>query len=88
MRKKITIGLHVLIRPRGGDFLYTDDEFEVMKHEIEICKQLKVDGVVIGMLEADGTIDTKRTKQLIDIARPMSVTFHRAFGMHKYCLLY
>lgn len=80
-RRHITIGLHVLIRPRRGDFLYTDLEFEVMKHDIEVAKNLGADGVVLGVLKADGTIDLNRTRALIELAQPLSVTFHRAFDL-------
>lgn len=80
-RQHITIGLHVLIRPRRGDFLYSDLEFEVMKHDIEVAKSLGADGVVLGILKADGTIDTDRTRELIALAHPLSVTFHRAFDL-------
>jgi copper homeostasis protein len=78
-REKLIIRLHVIIRPRGGDFIYSEDEFNIMKRDIEICKQLKVDGVVLGLLNSDGSVDIKRTKELVDLAQPMSVTFHRAF---------
>lgn len=78
-RDKTTIELYPIIRPRGGDFLYSDDEFEIMKSEIKVCKVFGCNGIVIGMLHADGTIDTKRTKELVDMARPLGVTFHRAF---------
>lgn len=81
--EKLKIPVNVIIRPRGGDFLYTDYEFEVMKKDIEFCKQAGVNGVVIGILNDDGTIDKKRTKQLIEAAKPMSVTFHRAFDMTR-----
>lgn len=80
-RKLLSIKLHVIIRPRGGDFLYSDVEFEIMKRDIETAKQLEVDGVVIGILDADGNIDIARSKELTDLARPMSVTFHRAFDV-------
>ena len=78
-RENLLIELYPIIRPRGGDFLYSEIEFEVMKADIQICKNLGCDGVVIGMLNADGTVDKKRCKQLVDIAQPMGVTFHRAF---------
>jgi copper homeostasis protein len=80
-RKLLHIKLYVLIRPRGGDFLYDDMEFEMMRAEIEFCGRIKCDGVVIGILNADGTVDTKRCKELIRIAHSykMGVTFHRAF---------
>jgi copper homeostasis protein len=80
-RKYLSIALHVLIRPRGGDFLYSAHELEIMKDDIRFCKEIGVDGVVIGILKSDGTIDTERTAQLIELARPMYVTFHRAFDM-------
>ncbi len=81
--EKLTIPVNVLVRPRGGDFLYTDYEFEVIKRDIEYCKQIGVNGVVIGILNDDGTIDKVRTKELVNVARPMSVTFHRAFDMTR-----
>jgi len=82
-RSKLNIKLHVIIRPRGGDFCYSDVEFEVMKRDIEFAKHLGVDGVVIGILLPDGAIDVTRTRDLIELARPMSVTFHRAFDMTR-----
>jgi copper homeostasis protein len=78
-REELDVLLYPIIRPRGGDFLYTDDEYEVMLHDLKLCKQLGCDGVVIGLLNENGTIDVKRTGALIDIAYPMGVTFHRAF---------
>ena len=81
VRDSITIGLQVIIRPRGGDFLYDDREFAMMKKDIEVAKDLGADGVVIGLLTAQGHIDRDRTQELITSARPMNVTFHRAFDM-------
>ncbi len=81
VRNHIDIGVNVLIRPRAGDFLYTDAEFDIMRKDIESCKQCGADGVVIGILRPDGTIDLERTGELVRLARPMSVTFHRAFDM-------
>ncbi len=78
-REKLQIELYPIIRPRGGDFLYSDAEFEVMKEDVEVCKELGCDGVVIGMLNADGTVDKDRCRQLVKLAYPMGVTFHRAF---------
>jgi copper homeostasis protein len=75
------IKLHVIIRARGGDFLFSDDEFAVMAADIETAKAEGADGVVIGQLMADGMIDEARTKVLMALARPMAVTFHRAFDM-------
>lgn len=80
-REKLHIKLHVLIRPRGGDFLYSDLEFEIIKKDIEVCKEIGCDGVVIGFLTAYGEIDFLKMAKAIKIARPMSVTFHRAFDM-------
>lgn len=80
-RNFLDIKLHVIIRPRGGDFLYSDIEFEIMKRDIDSAKKLGVDGIVIGVLRSDGCIDTERTAELTEIARPMSVTFHRAFDV-------
>ena len=81
VRKNIDIGLHILIRPRRGDFLYSDHEFNIMKKDIEICRNLGADGVVIGLLLSNGTIDLERTEELVSLAGPMSVTFHRAFDL-------
>jgi copper homeostasis protein len=78
-RESFDVLLYPIIRPRGGDFLYMDDEYQVMLHDVKLCKQLGCDGVVIGLLNQDGTIDIKRTAALVDIAYPMGVTFHRAF---------
>ena len=75
------IGLNVMIRPRGGDFLFDDDEFATMRSDIETAKAEGADGVVIGLLSATGEIDIARTRELIALARPLSVTFHRAFDM-------
>ncbi len=78
-REKLQIALFPIIRPRGGDFLYSKEEFEIMKTDIKCCKQLGCDGVVIGMLNADGTVDKKRNASLVELAYPLGVTFHRAF---------
>lgn len=79
IKKQLSIDVFVMIRPRGGDFLYSDLEFEIMKNDILRCKEIGVEGVVFGILNSDGTIDKQRTLSLIEIARPMQVTFHRAF---------
>lgn len=71
--------LHVIIRPRGGDFLYTPLELERMEEDIRICRELGVDGVVFGCLTKEGEIDREANRRLVELARPMSVTFHRAF---------
>lgn len=80
-KKILNIKLHVLIRPRGSDFLYSDLEMEMIREDIVFCKENNCDGVVIGFLNDDGTVNTERTKQIIELAKPMSVTFHRAFDM-------
>jgi copper homeostasis protein len=76
---RIDIPLFVLIRPRAGDFLYTDDELDVMRRDIEQMKALGVDGVAVGALTASGDVDEATMRLLIELARPMAVTFHRAF---------
>ncbi|PKQ60481.1 hypothetical protein BZG02_19200 [Labilibaculum filiforme] len=82
-KESVTIPVHVIIRPRGADFCYSDIEFECMKLDIIQCKNSGVDGIVSGVLLSDGSIDLERTKELIDLAKPMSFTFHRAFDMVK-----
>lgn len=77
------IDINVIIRPRGGDFLYTSAEIESMLYDIELCKQLKVHGVVFGCLTADGDIDLPLMRKLIDASKPLSVTCHRAFDVCK-----
>jgi len=74
-----TTRLHVIIRPRGGDFLYTPLELERMAADIDVCRQLGADGVVFGCLNADGTVATDANRQLMQHAAGMAVTFHRAF---------
>src|ERR1700744_1052729 len=82
-RKQLTIKLYVLIRPRSGDFLYNDLEYEIMKADVRGCIEAGCDGIVIGILNADGTIDKARNKELVDMAKSkgLGVTFHRAFDM-------
>jgi copper homeostasis protein len=82
-RDKVRIQLNVIIRPRGGDFLYSDIEFDVMERDIIACKAHGVDGAVIGLLTADGDIDVPRTQRLVELAAPMPVTFHRAFDVAR-----
>lgn len=82
-REAFTVSLYPIIRPRGGDFLYTNDEFAIMLQDVKLCKELGYDGVVIGLLNKDGSIDIKRTAQLIEVAYPLGVTFHRAFDRCK-----
>ena len=82
-RQILQIELYPIIRPRGGDFFYSDAEFEIMKTDVKVCKELACDGVVIGILNTDGTVDKKRCKELLEIAYPLGVTFHRAFDRAK-----
>lgn len=79
VRENVSIDVYPIIRPRGGDFLYSPGEFEIMKQDITVCKQLGCDGVVIGMLHADGSIDKAHCRQLVELAYPLGVSFHRAF---------
>lgn len=78
-RELFSVELFPIIRPRAGDFLYTDDEFKAMCFDVKSCKELGCNGVVIGMLTSKGEIDKERTAYLIELAYPLGVTFHRAF---------
>ena len=82
-RKLLTIKLHVIIRPRGGDFLYTPLEVDTMLKDIDMCKHLRVDGVVFGCLTKHGAIDTPLMQKLIQAAEGLSITCHRAFDACK-----
>ncbi|WP_117882119.1 copper homeostasis protein CutC [Aureibaculum luteum] len=79
IKQDLRIPVHVLIRPRSGDFTYSNADFEVMKQDIVLCKKLGCEGVVSGILNSDNSIDLERTKELVELAIPMSFTFHRAF---------
>jgi len=83
VRQHVSMDVFVMIRPRGGDFHYSSYEFHCMKRDIDQCQKLSVDGVALGILNADGTLDKKRCKELIDRARPLKVTCHRAFDMTR-----
>ena len=80
-RKYIKIPIHVMIRPREGDFCYSEKEFETMLLDTAAAKMVGIEGIVAGILNPDGTVDKKRTAILVDVAAPMNVTFHRAFDM-------
>ncbi|OOG55934.1 copper homeostasis protein CutC [Rhodanobacter sp. B05] len=82
-RERLRIPLYVLIRPRAGDFLYSDLECETMQRDIETCVALGCDGVVLGVLDADGRVDTARCRTLIAAAGKLGVTFHRAFDLSR-----
>lgn len=79
VREKLSIKMHVIIRPRGGDFVYTDEEFVEMKQDIKHLKKLGVDGFVFGILNPDGSVNKKQNRELVNLASPLSCTFHRAF---------
>ena len=77
-KKVLNIPIMVLIRPRGGDFVYSDLEVEIMKHDIQVCKQIGIDGVVLGTLTEENTINTELLNELVNLAKPLDVTFHKA----------
>ncbi|GEO10194.1 copper homeostasis protein CutC [Segetibacter aerophilus] len=82
-RKDFSIPLFPIIRPRGGDFLYTDEEFEIIKQDVIFCREIGFDGIVTGFLLRDGSIDKERILTIVELAHPMVVTFHRAFDRCK-----
>jgi len=81
VRAATSLPLHVMIRPRAGDFCYDQDEFDVMRRDIVTAKNLGANGLVFGILTPDGNIDCEHTRVLVELAHPLSVTFHRAFDM-------
>ncbi|MGE9314486.1 copper homeostasis protein CutC [Niabella sp. CJ426] len=82
-RESFDVKIYPIIRVRGGDFFYTEEEFECMLYDALQCKELGCDGVVIGFLNRDASVDVKRTAQLVKAVYPMGVTFHRAFDRCK-----
>jgi len=83
VRQNLSIDVYVMIRPRGGDFVYSNYEYHAMKRDIVQCQKASVDGLVFGILKADGSIDKNRCQELISRARPLKVTCHRAFDMTR-----
>ncbi len=83
VRSKVNIDVFVIIRPRGGDFVYSDEELAVMRQDILEAKERKVDGVALGVLTESSNVDVTRVRALIEAARPLQVTFHRAFDVCK-----
>lgn len=83
VREKIGIPVFPMIRPRGGDYFHTQDEIEIIRKDILLCKELQFEGVVFGLLNQDGSIDQENTARLVEAAYPLDVTFHRAFDRCK-----
>jgi len=81
VRESVALGVFVMIRPRGGDFVYTRTEFDVMRQDIRDAQELEATGVVFGLLTDDDRVDVERTRMLVELARPLDVTFHRAFDV-------
>jgi copper homeostasis protein len=81
VRSKTSIPLYVMVRPRGGDFCYSADEYETMEQDVLTARQLGADGIAFGILDADGQVDVPRTRQLVEVGGPLKSTFHRAFDM-------
>ncbi len=78
-KKDINIDINVIIRPRGGNFVYSKEELNIMKNDIKLCKDIGITGVVFGFLKEDNTLDYETTKEFVELAKPLSVTFHMAF---------
>ena len=79
--KNLAIPVNIIVRPRGGDFLYSEAEYEIIKEDVKIINKLNANGIVIGFLKPNGEINIERTQEIIGLAKPMEVTFHRAFDM-------
>lgn len=83
VRTRVAIGIHVMIRPRSGDFLYSEDEVAIMRTDIKLAADAGANGVVLGLLTESGHVDVERTRSLVEVARPMEVTFHRAIDLTR-----
>jgi len=79
VRERVSLPISSMVRPRGGSFFYSEEEFAAMQRDIDAAKECGMDGVVLGLLKANGEVDVARTKQLVELAKPLAVTFHRAF---------
>ncbi len=82
-RRSLSIGLSVMVRPRGGDFLYTGPEFDAMVRDVHAARSLGADAIVLGLLRPNGTVDVERTRRLVQLAAPVPVTFHRAIDVTR-----
>jgi copper homeostasis protein len=80
-REQIRLPIFAMVRPRAGDFVYSEAEFEAMQQQLESAKKSGMDGVVLGILDKGGCVDVRRTRRLVELARPLSATFHRAFDV-------
>lgn len=85
-RENFNVKIYPILRVRGGDFLYTEEEYECMYQDALMCKNIGTDGVVIGFLNRDGSVDLKRTEKIIEAVFPLRVTFHRAFDRCRHPL--
>lgn len=83
VREAISIDLNVMIRPRAGDFCYSAGEIDIMRHDIQLAKEQGANGVVLGLLDSLGNVDSLHTRELVELASPLKVTFHRAFDMSQ-----
>ena len=83
VRDAISIDLNVMIRPRGGDFCYSAEEIDIMRRDIRLAKDQRANGVVLGLLDTSGNVDAIHTRELVELACPLTVTFHRAFDMSR-----